>query len=807
MNRFICIHGHFYQPPRENPWIEAVEVEDGAYPYHDWNQRINDECYAANAVSRILDGRGRIVGVVNNYKKLSFNFGPTLLAWMEEKSPDTYRAILEADRESVSEFSGHGSALAQAYNHMILPLAGARDKRTQIIWGVRDFESRFGRLPEGMWLPETAVDLESLELLREQGISFTVLAPHQAARVRRSGDREWRDLGGAGIDPAMPYQINLPSGGKMALFFYDGPIAQGVAFEGLLDRGENLADRLAGAFPPEDDRPRLVHIATDGETYGHHHKFGNMALTYAIHHIESNQLARFTNYGEHLERFPPTHEVEINENTSWSCVHGIERWRSDCGCSTGGGQGWNQAWRGPLREALDRLRDSVFNKLDGGGGDLFKDPWAARDDYIGLILDRSRKNVDGFLEKHAARGLSDQERIAALKLMEIGRHSMLMYTSCGWFFNDISGIETIQILRYAGRAIQLSREVFSEDPETPFLEMLEKAESNDPAFGDGRNIYEKHVRPAMVNLPDVAAHYAVSSVFEEYPEDAGVYCYRVECDDYRRIEAGRANLVVGRARISSTITEASARLGFGVLHMGDHNLNAGVRAFGGDREYRQMKEEVTASFDRADLPEVIRLLDKHFGQAAYNLKSLFRDQQREILKLLLDTAFKDGEAAQRQFFEYHAPLMRFLVDLGVPLPREFENAAEFIVSRDLWRSFEDDFDPRRVAALMDEAETLGLTLDFTGLGYSLQKSMERKAAELMEDPEDVAMLEDLSAMVDLALSSRFESNLWDMQNIFWNMMQAVYPGYKEKADRGDEGAKHCMELFEELGQKLSVRVG
>jgi alpha-amylase/alpha-mannosidase (GH57 family) len=348
----ITIHGHFYQPPRENPWLEAVETQDSAFPWHDWDARITAECYEPNATARVLDAHERILRIVNNYAAISFNFGATLLSWLESCAPDTYAAILEADRISRDRYSGHGCALAQAYNHIILPLASDRDKTTQVRWGVCDFEHRFGRKPEGMWLPETAVDVASLEALAAAGIAFTILEPHQAAGCRPLGSDEWQPVQNA-IDPTMPYLCRLPSGRALTIFFYDGPISRAVAFERLLARGENLAHRLAGAFSDARTHSQLVNIATDGETYGHHHRFGEMALAYALQVIEEQQLARLTNYGEHLEAHPPTHEVEIVESTSWSCAHGVERWRSDCGCNTGASAGWNQQWRAPLRDALN----------------------------------------------------------------------------------------------------------------------------------------------------------------------------------------------------------------------------------------------------------------------------------------------------------------------------------------------------------------------------------------------------------------------------------------------------------------------
>ena len=357
--RYVCVHGHFYQPPRENPSLEAIELQDSAYPYHDWNERVCAECYAPNAFSRILDDQQRIISLVNNYSQISFNFGPTLLSWIEAKAPRVYQAIQQADKASQERFAGHGSAMAQAYNHMILPLANRADKVTQVKWGIADFEYRFHRKPEGMWLPETAVDIETLAVLAENGIRFTILAPQQAKRVRRKGSRVWQDVGGGRIDPSRAYLVRLPSKKTINVFFYDGPISHGVAFEGLLNNGQQFADRLLSGFCDTRTWPQLSHIATDGETYGHHHHYGEMALSYALHHIETNKLAEMTNYGRFLEQFPPDHFVEIVPDTSWSCAHGVERWKSNCGCNSGGHSDWNQEWRAPLRAALDWLRDRL----------------------------------------------------------------------------------------------------------------------------------------------------------------------------------------------------------------------------------------------------------------------------------------------------------------------------------------------------------------------------------------------------------------------------------------------------------------
>ncbi len=808
MERSICIHGHFYQPPRENPWLEAIELQDPAHPYHDWNEKITAECYATNAQSRILDQQNRIVGIVNNYAKISFNFGPTLLAWLEKKAPDVYGAILEADRESQKTFSGHGSALAQAYNHMIFPLANTRDKYTQILWGLRDFEQRFGRKPEGMWLPETAVDLETLDILAEQGIRFTILAPHQASRVRPIGGEKWRGVSGGKIDPTMAYELHLPSGKKITLLFYDGPISRAVAFEGLLKSGESFAQRLLGGFSEKRTWPQIVHIATDGETYGHHHRFGDMALAFALHYIESKRLARLTNYGEYLEKYPPNHEVEIFENTSWSCIHGVERWRGDCGCNSGAHPGWHQSWREPLREALDWLRDRLASEYEEKAGQFFKDPWGARNGYIQVVIDRSPENTEAFFNHHATRALNEDEKITALKLLELQRHAMLMYTSCGWFFDELSGIETVQVIQYAGRALQLAQEVFGNDAESRFLELLERAKSNIPTHGDGRRIYEKFVKPAMVNLEKVGAHYAMSSLFEEYGEKTSIYCYRVDRDDYQSSEAGRSKLVVGRATVTSEITREFAKLCFGVVHLGDHNLNCGARRYQGDDAYQALVQEITDPFVKADFAETLRMLDKHFGASTYSLGSLFRDEQRKILDIILDSTLADIEAIYRQLYETNVPLMRFLKDSGVPPPKALYAVAEFVLNADLRRAFEKmEFNPELIDTLLGESRSEGISLDEETLEYTLRKSLEGMVERIIANPTELGLLKKLDEAVGMLHSLPFRVNLWKVQNTFYDLLQTVYPELREKADRGSEEARKWVGQFRALGEKLSVRVG
>ena len=804
--RYICIHGHFYQPPRENPWLEVIEQQDSSYPYHDWNERITVECYGPNACSRILDSESRIVQILNNYSRISFNFGPTLLKWLADEEPGIYHAVLEADEQSIERFSGHGSAIAQPYNHAILPLCNPRDLETQVLWGIRDFEYRFGRRPEGMWLPETAVDITTLEVLAKAGIQFTVLSPYQAARVREIGAKDWKDVSGGQIDPTRAYVQRLPSGRLINLFFYDGPIARAVAFEGLLDSGEAFANRLMSGFSDQRGQPQLLHIATDGESYGHHHRFGDMALAFALEHIEQSDQATLTNYGEFLEKQPPTHEVEISENTSWSCGHGLERWRSDCGCNTGDHPDWNQAWRGPLREALDWLRDETAPLYEEYARRYLRDPWAARDKYADVILDR-RGTEMAFFESHATHSLPLHEMTAALKLLELQRHAMLMYTSCGWFFDELSGIETVQVIQYAGRVIQLAREVFGRDFEPEFLGRLGLAKSNRPEHQDGRAIYERLVKPAVVGLPEVGAHYAVSSLFERYGQQERIYCYTAESEDYESSQAGVARLAAGRVRLTSEITLESDILTFAVVHFGDHNLAAGVRPFQGLEQYRATVDEITTAFSRADLPDVIRLVDQRFEGCTYSLKSLFKDEQREILGIVLGSTLLEAESAYRQVHEHHAPLMRFLRDIGYPLPRAFKTASELVLNANLRRDLEDEnMSPDGVRAALDEARMWGIELDEASLAYIFERTLKRASRVFWRNPQDMERLIVIGNLVGLLRALPFQINLWEVQNDYYHVLTEHYPDTRDVANKGDPDACAWVERFLPLGTALGFRV-
>ena len=782
--RFVCIHGHFYQPPRENPWLETVETQDTASPYHDWNERICAECYAPNGAARIVNVKNQITRIVNNYARISFNFGPTLLSWLKENAPRTYRMILDGERRSRKSFHGHSSAMAQVYNHIILPLASERDRLTQIRWGIADYENHYGKPPEGMWLPETAADAESLELLAQCGIKFTLLAPHQCKRIRRIADGgDWSATPDATVDTTRPYLVRFASGVSIAVFFYNGPASRAIAFEGLLNSGENFAARLKAGFK-DNAQPQLVHVATDGESYGHHHKHGEMALAYALCLLEKDKTVKLANYGSFLEQFPPEYECEIVENTSWSCVHGIERWRSNCGCN-GGKPGYNQAWRAPLRQALDELRDAVAPLTELEGGILFKDVWAARDGYIEVILNRGDESVERFLRAHESHILSEDERVRALELMEMQRHAQLMYTSCGWFFDDISGIETVQIIAYAARVLQLARELFdgqTDALEPAFLSRLAEAHSNVASAGDGALIYKACVASMELGLEQVAAHYAISSIFSSFAEETDLFCYHVRRISYDIYTSGRGRLALGRAHIASAITGHQQSFSFAVLHFGDQNITAAVKAYhepetnfeanADSVEFEAFAAQAAGHVQRADFPEVIRLLDHYYGRVDYSLTSLFTDEQRRIVQLILNSTLWDIENSLTTIYQDHASLLHYLSQAGLPKPPALTLAAGFAVNAGLRRALETDpVDQAQLRSFLSLAKADTVTLETANLSYIADLRMKRAMVEMQMSSGSLEMLDRALALARTLVELPFELNLWQAQNIWYEILR------------------------------------
>jgi alpha-amylase/alpha-mannosidase (GH57 family) len=776
--RFICIHGHFYQPPRENPWLETVETQDSAAPYHDWNERVCAECYAPNGAARILNNKNRIMRIVNNYARISFDFGPTLMSWLVENAPRTYRMILDGERRSRKAFGGHSSAMAQVYNHIILPLANRRDKITQIRWGIADYQRHFGSAPEGMWLAETAADSESLELMAQHGIKFTVLAPHQCKRIRPLKDGAgWTDTPGATVDTTHPYIVRFNSGASIAVFFYDGPTSRAIAFEGLLNSGDGYVGRLKAGFK-DNAQPQLVHVATDGESYGHHHKYGEMALAYALRLLESDKNVHLSNYGSFLERFTPEYEAEIVENTSWSCIHGVERWRSNCGCNAGH-PGWNQAWRAPLRKALDELRDGLVPLTELEGAKLFKDVWAARDGYIEAVLDHSPQSVEQFFRQHQLHVLTPPERIRGLELMEMQRHSQLMYTSCGWFFDDISGLETVQVIAYAARVLQLAREVslkLAAPLEPAFLARLAEARSNVAAAGDGAQIYKEQVSTKQLGLEQVAAHYAISSIFSSYAEETDLFSFRVWRNSYDMYTSGRGRLALGRVKIVGAVTGKQRNFSFAVLHFGDQNITAAVKSYEPEDAlaFEAFAAQAAGYVQRADFPEVIRLLDRYYGHMDYSLTSLFSDEQRRIMQVILNSTLSDIENSLTTIYEDHASLLHFLSQAGLPKPPALTLAAGFAINAGLRRTLESDpIDQPQLRSFLSLAKADQVSLETATLSYIADLRMKRAMIDLQMSGGSLEMLERALTLARAMTELPFELNLWQAQNIWYEILRTT----------------------------------
>lgn len=781
--RYVCLHGHFYQPPRENPWLEVIEEEEGAAPYHDWNERIAAECYGPNVRSRILDEQGRVARISNNYARISFNFGPTLLTWLKEKAPAVLRGLERADRQSCRIMDGHGNALAQPYAHIITPLADRKDLETQVRWGITAFEHYWGRSPEGLWLPETAVDCGTLEVLAQEGIQFTILAPHQAGRLRRIGKKEWSPAE-RGLDTRRPYWCPLPSGKRIALFFFDGALAHGIAFQDLLKNGDDFYRRIKDSFDPDARSPQLVHTATDGESYGHHRRFGDMALAYALKRLEDDPGVTLTNYARFLKLFPPRQEVEIREGTSWSCAHGLERWRSDCGCRAGGWE-QHQRWRAPLREGLAWLKKALDQLFEQEGSRFFNDPWRARDDYVRVILDRSPGNSDAYFRRQRRKGdLALPERVAALKLLEMQRHGMFMFTSCGWFFDDISGLETTQILKYACRAVQLARD-FDQDLEPPFLEYLRRAPGNRLEYPDGRVVWEKLVRPAAVELPQVLAHQAVSSIYRTPEEQSRVYCYVLTNLDQGVEQQNGTHLALGRLRVRSLPTEEELEMVYGVLHFGGLDFHCRLRPFKGRKRYDAFKADLLELYRSASLGEVYDRLREFFGGRAYSLKDLFREERHRLIDLILSERLVAYHRQFRDWVSADEGVIRKLAEWHVPLPPAM-GAVLRLSLHQAWAGALTDAPahPRRwedLAGLVQHMEKLGFPVDREQLGEVLRVRMETLLRSLPGHPAPGILLVKVSGLLKGARGLQLPFNLWSVQDALLDACLLAGPsGPKER---------------------------
>ncbi len=809
---FLTIHGHFYQPPRENPWLEAIELQDSAAPFHDWNERINNECYNPNSVSKIVDSRNKILDVVNNYRYMSFNFGPTLLSWMEKYAPHTYERVIKADIDSRAEHNGHGNAIAQVYNHIIMPLANEHDKETQIKWGIYDFEYRFGRKPEGIWLAETAVDDDTLRVCEANGIKFVILSPYQAKSIKEENSEEWQDVSWGNIDPARPYRYNIKSaeGKFIDLFFYDGAISRSVAFDELLKDGNKFIKRLKEGVSDLRDYPQLINIATDGESYGHHTKFGDMALAYIVKIKAEAEGFKITNYAEYLSKHKSTCEVDIKQASSWSCFHGVGRWKEDCGCSTGGHPGWNQKWRKPLREALDYLRDELIKIFEKEGNKYFDDIWTARNNYISVIIDRSRMSIENFQKNNFLPDLSYEDKVKAMELLEIQRQALLMYTSCGWFFSEISGIETVQIMKYAARAIQLASRFSGKNLENKFLEILSEAKSNLPEYGTGKDVFEKFVRPSIVSMRQIACLWAISSLYQDFEDEENVYCYVVDRKDYQQIQHGNSTLVMGHIEIISRITFQKSNLVFALVQYGDGDFHCAIKEYSDEDEYLNLKQHLSKTFVLNPITEIIRALDETFGREYFTLKDIFIEERRKILQMLLKGKMSKFAQTYQELYNEGKSSIQQMQTLGVAIPEEFKIAAKYalgkkfndiIVNAD---GYVDSADIQLVESINYEANALDIKLDKSPANKIFAKKIEQNISRLAYSLE-IQQAELILELFDYIEKMDLEIDISEAQNTYYNRIyhkigEIIEAGKKSKR----KSEKAFAQMLLEIGGKLNI---
>lgn len=810
--KFLTIHGHFYQPPRENPWLESIELQDSASPYHDWNERINSECYNPNSVAKIVDNRNKILDVVNNYEFMSFNFGPTLLSWMEEYAPLAYERVIKADIESVGEHDGHGNAIAQVYNHMIMPLANERDKQTQVIWGIKDFETRFGRKPEGMWLAETAVDDDSLRILAENEIKYTILSPYQALKVRKIADKDWSDVSWGNIDPARAYRYQIKSAPDkyIDLFFYDGAISKSVAFDEILKDGNKFIRRLKEGISDGRDYCQLVNIATDGESYGHHTKFGDMALSYVLRVRAKEEGFTIVNYAQYLEKCASEWEVDIKQASSWSCFHGVGRWKEDCGCSTGGHPGWNQKWRKPLREALDYLRDELITIFEKEGKNYLKNPWDARNKYIDVILDRSELNIKKFQKANFASDLSEEQKVKAMELLEIQRQAMLMYTSCGWFFSEISGIETTQIMKYAARAIQLAQNFSKKDLEKHFLEILDEAKSNFHEFGTGKDIFEKFVKPSVVTTKQIASLWAVSSLYKDFEDEEDVYCYKIKKHSYKRVQRSNSKLVVGHIEIQSEITLQKSNVMFALVQYSGGDFHCAIKEFSDENEYLNIQKELFRIFMLNPLTEIIRALDECFGREYFTLKDIFIEERRKILQTMLQGKMQKFAQTYQEIYTESKSSIYHMQSLGLSIPDEFKISAGYTLSRqfnDLIINLKGFLDSEVIQQAMDinfETKKIGIGIDKTPTNKIFSQKISQNISRLAQSLE-IQQAEATLELFDTIEKLELNVDITEAQNTYFNKIFHELGEIIEKMDKSDQSSdKKLILILLEIGQKLNI---
>jgi alpha-amylase/alpha-mannosidase (GH57 family) len=806
----VVLHGHFYQPPRENPWLETIEPQPSAAPFHDWNERIYWECYRPNAFARLVDSEGQILEIVNNFAHLSFNIGPTLMGWLERYDPEVYHRIQQGDRLSRARL-GFGNAIAQNYNHIILPLANERDKITQIHWGIEDFRRHFGRAPEGMWLAETAVDSATLMALVDAGIRFSILAPTQAARCRPiprpdQARPDWFEVSDNTIDPTQPYRCFLPEGRWIDLFFYDGPISRDLSFGGLLHNAEQLGDRLTDLIRP--GATQVICVAADGETFGHHKPGAEKGLAYAFRRTFPQRGWQMTNFAHYLHHHPPQWEVELKPTTAWSCAHGVDRWQRDCGC--GREDNTQQQWRQPLRESLNGLRDELAAIFERWGSPLFKEVWQARNDYIQLIGEpmtspsaahdpAGASKIAHFLEAHQSRSLQPLEQIDALRLLEMQRQSLLMFTSCGWFFEELSRPEGVQILRYAARAIELAAAVSGRQLETGFLDQLRPARSNVALFSDGAAVYDQLVRPGQVSLNHVAAFAAMRQGLSRhlYSESnrstalpSQIYACSLHWSEIRWRRIGNLSLMLGQLGVVWNRTQEGQTLNYVVAYLGQNDIQAWLLPTGHAAEWtatqhRLLEESLGGAPTRVIL-EISRCLP---AAELIGLADLLPEERQILLRQLSQATLERLNDVYAQIYRDNTVLISAFHDHGWTAPRELQAAAEITLAQrltNLLQQFEaqDSTDrPTLMAELSDlaaEAEALHCRLNTGEARDRLERLQRRTLQHLLDrvegsDPAPGMALDELQLLLRLGWQLELHPRPDRLQELLLTHPQALAP--------------------------------
>ena len=808
-NKYVIIHGHFYQPPRENPWTGEIERQDSAHPFNDWNERIAAECYTPNTASRVLNEKSLINDIINNYEYFSFNFGATLLQWLEKHAKDTYHKIIEADQRSVKKHNGHGNALAQVYNHVIMPLANDDDKRTQIEWGIKDFEHRFGRKAEGIWLAETAINQRTVEILMEYNIKFIILSPHQADKIRAFNSSSWIDVSSGLIDTRVPYRIFQKDGkGKnnpdqyLDVFFYNAGLSSAVGFEHLLRDSVRFADSIQAAFDAWSSQPQAVFIATDGESYGHHEKNADMCFSSFVSREIHHRDFEITNLGHYLEMNPPQFEVILKsgpngEGTAWSCAHGVGRWSRDCGCSDGGLFGWNQKWRTPFREAMNYLRDECNKVYQDFLGPYCKDLKRMRNDYITVMLNPQQR--DAFLKKHIKYRKKLDDPSMVFKLLDAQHFCQLIFTSCAWFFADISRLEPVQNLKYAARAIEILKTFTSREIGSNFIAILQKANSNVHEVPTGKDVYEKYVMPSVCHPEMIIGNFAIESFIYQEVKERKIFFYTIDPVLHEKKEDDSTPVFKGMVKLTNDIT--------GYVDSFIYYLFV--------PSYREIRcyilnsdESIEFNISPVDTLEdtISSLAHHHF----YTIKDLIGYNREHLIQLAMKEEMQRLKRTFNEIYRKNIDLLETLKQYDLDLPNVLKEICSYALThtihKDIKRLNKKHYNKRSysdytvIKDLFLYAQHLGLKINPTMLEEDINQVIISKMQGLRQKlNKDVALsiVDFLSMGEELGL----HLNQFKMQNIIYQLLQEdmLYI----KPEKNIKTSLESISIMVKIAEKLS----